>query len=239
MQFYVAFCGVPFCVSSVYDSTKSYCREYLVGETKEALPIVLTEAAIERERDNPRASKPYLETLALLRSVSEALAKQSILLFHGSAIVLDGKAYLFTAPSGTGKSTHAAFWKKRFGDRVSYINDDKPFLKREADGTFCVYSNPWRGKEGRGSVLSAPLCGIAKICRSEDNRVERMPKEAVLPLLLSQTYLPENEISKAKVVSLLMALGKNVPMWHLYCNLKEETADVAYRALCLGENDET
>lgn len=47
---------------------------------------------------------------------------------------IDGKAYMFSAPSGTGKSTHAKLWRDCFGDRVTMINDDKPLIKFREDG---------------------------------------------------------------------------------------------------------
>jgi serine kinase of HPr protein (carbohydrate metabolism regulator) len=50
-------------------------------------------------------------------------------LFHGSAIAVDGVGYLFTAKSGTGKSTHARLWRELLGARAVMVNDDKPLLR--------------------------------------------------------------------------------------------------------------
>ena len=52
-------------------------------------------------------------------------------MLHSSAVVADGKAYLFTADSGTGKSTHTQLWPRMFGDRAYILNDDKPALLDE------------------------------------------------------------------------------------------------------------
>lgn len=64
------------------------------------------------------------------------------LMVHSSCVVVDGRAYLFSAPSGTGKSTHTALWLKKLGDRAFILNDDKPAVRYE-DGTFYAYGTPW------------------------------------------------------------------------------------------------
>ena len=67
------------------------------------------------------------------------------MLLHSSAVVVDGYAYLFSADSGTGKSTHTGLWKQHFGDRAYIINDDKPAI-RKVDGEWYVFGTPWSGK---------------------------------------------------------------------------------------------
>ena len=67
---------------------------------------------------------------------------------------------MFTAPSGTGKSTHARLWREAFGERVVMINDDKPLLLVRPEGV-TVYGTPFRGKHGLGGDRSAPLRAIA------------------------------------------------------------------------------
>lgn len=76
-------------------------------------------------------SLSYLETLAVYRKIVTRLVFSDILLIHGSAIAVDGKAYLFTAPSGTGKSTHTRMCREYFKDRAVMVNDDKPLNKQK------------------------------------------------------------------------------------------------------------
>ena len=76
--------------------------------------------------------------------------------FHSSALELDGEGYLFTALSGTGKSTHTRNWRRLFGDRVTMINDDKPII-RKIDGRFYVCGTPWMGKSNIGCNRMAPV----------------------------------------------------------------------------------
>lgn len=59
-------------------------------------------------------------------------------MLHASAVAICNKAYLFSAKSGTGKSTHTELWQKYFGeDRAIIVNDDKPAI-RFIDNQFYV-----------------------------------------------------------------------------------------------------
>ena len=144
-----AFCmmaaGVVVSVSCLFESTKGYCRAYLCeGEPEISVVLSREDIALEREKSAREDalegipvrefSDEYLETLALLRRVTEALFAFDAVLFHGSVIAVDDKAYLFTAKSGTGKSTHTRLWQQIFGEKAQVINDDKPAL-RCIDGT--------------------------------------------------------------------------------------------------------
>ena len=98
---------------------------------------------------------------------------------HGAAIAFDGAAYLFTAPSGTGKTTHVRLWRQYLGSRVTVVNGDKPFLSLEPDGTVRVWGSPWAGKERWQSPISVPLCGVCLLERGTD-RICRLPPEQAL-----------------------------------------------------------
>ena len=98
---------------------------------------------IAEAEGNPKEqrSDSFLENNAIHALIAEKLVEYDILLFHGSALCMDRQAYIFTAPSGTGKSTHARLWREAFGDRVWMINDDKPLIQVQ-DGKAMVYGSP-------------------------------------------------------------------------------------------------
>lgn len=77
----------------------------------------------------PQYSLQYLETLAALRKIADFMPEKDCFLMHGAVVAWKDQGYLFTAPSGTGKSTHLALWKKYLGDQAEVINGDKRFLK--------------------------------------------------------------------------------------------------------------
>lgn len=88
-------------------------------------------ARSEQSRENPGfiPTDAYLETLAVYRKIAEKMPDYGTVLFHGSAIAVDGEAYIFTAKSGTGKSTHVRLWREMLGDRAVMVNDDKPLIR--------------------------------------------------------------------------------------------------------------
>ena len=157
------------------------------------------------------------EEIGLLRRVGlELLANYEGMYIHGAAVLYKNKAYLFTAPSGTGKSTHIALWKKLLGDEAVILNGDKPFL-RWMGGKIMVCPSPWRGKEGWGENLTAPLGGIFILRRGETDRVEQISDLDVLNNLLSETIYPEDQELTEKLVDLLGKIMESVPVRMLYC----------------------
>ena len=192
--------------------------------------IVTDRADLEAERANAeekRFSDAYYETLAVQRKVSHALLEKDVLLFHGSAISMDGDGYIFAAPSGTGKSTHARLWRERYGDRVAMVNDDKPFLKI-ADSGAAIYGSPWDGKHRLSSNISVPLKAIAILARAKENRIERIDPSAALTALMQQSYREEDI---AGIFPLILKLAELVPVYALRCNMAVSAAETAYKGM--------
>lgn len=159
------------------------------------------------------------------------------MMLHSSAVGLDGKAFLFTADPGTGKSTHTSLWRCAFGDdRVRLINDDKPALRLE-DGVWYAYGTPWCGKTAQNLNLRMPVAGIAVLERGEKNEIRRCTNREAVLALFQQTSNPKDPALRAKILELLDKLITDVPVWKLRCNMEPEAAVVAYRAMS-GENKE-
>lgn len=147
---------------------------------------------------------------------------------HSSAIVLDGKAYLFTAPSGTGKSTHTKKWVRLFG--AHYLNDDKPVL-RLVNGVWMAYGTPWSGKHDLSTNEGVPVGGIACLRRGEMNEISPMSAEEAVPLLMSQTV---HRLYRDQVEAQLVLLDKilrDVPIWDLSCRNDDDAAFVSHAAM--------
>ena len=121
-------------VRASFFSSREYCRDYLTDEVADVdVRITKDDVADEAAASELEYSDKYYETLAIYRKIAEALIPRNILLVHGSAVSVDGNCYLFTGPSGIGKSTHASLWKKMLGNDTTIINDDKPLLKISND----------------------------------------------------------------------------------------------------------
>lgn len=236
--------GVRCCLAH----TRYYCRDYLLPDSEPTdFDICITEADIAAERayllSKKTGNEPLeastveaLEILVLCRKAAEVLPDYGAMLFHGSALAFDGSGVLFTATSGTGKSTHTALWRKVFGERVQMVNDDKPFLLFAADGVF-VQGSPWRGKHRLGSNVAAPIKAICILNRGEDNRVERISAREALPVLMQQSYQPKSPEMLLQTIKLVSRLSAEVPIYRLFCNMEEEAARVAQQGI-LPDNEE-
>lgn len=184
------------------------------------------------EQNQEHFAEWQYEELAIHRLFSTHAAKQGVLLFHSSAVMVDGEAYLFAAPSGTGKSTHARLWRKVFGDKVTVINDDKPFL-RVKDGRCWVYGSPWNGKHRLDNNIKAPIKAICFLEQSAENSIERLEAGEAFPLLCRQTYFSDKrKISEAILENLRCVM--RYPMYLLRCNISEEAARLSYHTMREG-----
>jgi Serine kinase of the HPr protein, regulates carbohydrate metabolism len=228
-------------ISSLYEYVHAYCADYRVSETP-AFEVMTSEKDIGYEREKSRRedvasgrkirefSAPYLESLAVYRKIAERMPHYDTILFHGSVVAVDGEGYLFTAKSGTGKSTHTQRWMDYFGERAVIINDDKPLL-RIAGGTVTAYGTPYNGKHRRGCPLSVPLRAVCALDRAAENRIERVGKSAVYPLLVQQAYRPSDPVALALTLSLLDRAAECVGLYRLWCNMDIEAAKVAYQGM--------
>lgn len=194
------------------------------------------EMIICSERENVKSQLPYLpdsscEYLGTGQSFYKQLAAFDGIMLHSSSIIFDGKAYLFTADKGTGKSTHTSNWRCVFGDeRVRILNDDKPAL-RLLDGVWYAYGTPWCGKTGQNLNLRAPIAGIAEVVRGDTTEIRRMDKNKAVHLVLKQTCIPDEIQMRIKLLELVDKLVEIVPFWELKCTKEPSAANVAYEAM--------
>lgn len=242
VHFCMEVAGLTLAVTCLFPTTKGYCASYLTEEreyVQERLNITMEDIQREKARlfakKNPgqpmEATSPQaLETLVLCRMIAERLPSYDRILFHGSTLAIDGNGVLFTAKSGTGKSTHTRLWRETFGERVKMVNDDKPFLHISRDGV-TAYGTPWQGKHGLGENMSAPLKAIVFVNRGEENRIEPMSPRELFPLLLQQTYAPDNPAAMGKTLALVEGLSRGTRLYKLYCNMDPEAAQVAFSGI--------
>ena len=238
-QFDLEIAGVCGRVKGLFDSTPHHFSRYLSRIAPEFTVTVSpddlrfeqadadAEAAEEgfRQRNFP---DPFLERAAIQRKFAEYLLRQDVLLVHGSTVAVDGQAYLFTARSGTGKSTHTRLWREVFGSRAVMINDDKPFLRITPHG-ITAYGSPWSGKHGLDTNTGAPLKGICLLERSNENEIRPAQPEELADLL--RGFRPRTPEQREQYDTLLTALVSNVPLWHLDCNKNPKAAETAYAAM--------
>lgn len=150
---------------------------------------------------------------------------------HGSSIAYEGKGVVFSAPSGTGKSTHTTLWQQRFGEKVTPVNDDKPAI-RFMDEQPYVYGTPWSGKTDKNHNLSVPLHAVVFIERALQNRIRRLSPTEALLRISNETVRPFYDAGQGiRVLDCTQKLIETVPMYLLGCTISEEAAELVKREL--------
>ena len=234
--FTIRICDVPIEVCCIHEACKNFLANYLT-EDKPAMRIDSSWKDIDEMRSLFKKEDPsllhsdgFLEINAVHKLLCESLLEKDVVMMHGSALAMDGECYIFSAPSGTGKSTHSRLWRQAFGDRVVMINDDKPMI-RFIDGKPFVYGTPWDGKHHLSTNASAPLKSIVMIDRGTKNLIEPLADNERLLLLMRQTYRPKDKMKMQKLLVLYDKLISTCRFYHLRCNMEEKAAIIAYEGM--------
>ncbi len=228
-------------VNSIYEKVHSYCRDYRCeGVPDFVVTTTLDDIYFEgirsekndcaQELEHCKYTDDYLEELAVYRKIAEKMPEYDTFLFHGSAVAVDGQCYLFTAKSGTGKSTHTRLWRKLLGERVVMVNDDKPLVHVDERGAV-VFGTPYNGKHRLGANISMPLKAVCILERAEENNIRRITSEEAYTTLLQQIYRPSDVSALAKTLRLIDRLREQVMFWRLGCNMDISAAEVSYNAM--------
>jgi hypothetical protein len=148
------------------------------------------------------------------------------LAMHASAIIHEGKGMMFTAPSGTGKSTHASLWEMYYGATV--INDDCPPI-RIIDGTPYVFGSPWSGSSAKFANKMAKLHGIVILEQSKQNVISPIGSSECAAMLLPRCYMPYYDVNMMDIaMKSLENIIKTVPVYLLKCRPDKEAVDLVF-----------
>ena len=194
--------------------------------------VTVTEEMIAAEKQNAvefpaGADDGYFESLAAVREIAHRLPAFGAFLFHAAVISYKGEAIAFTAPSGTGKSTHIKNWKRAFGHDVGIVNGDKPILRFSSDGRLYAYGSPWAGKEGWNRNVARPLRAIVFLERGSKNTIHPLsPADAALPVM-NQILLESDPETVGATLSLADRMLKTVGLYRLACTPDVGSALVA------------
>lgn len=238
-------------IDNKYDYIRKLCNSYVYEGNETDLSVscttkdILEEEKVARtdpelvemfERLGQESSYAYLESICIYRAICLQLPQRDAFVFHAAVIEVDGNAYAFTAKSGTGKSTHIGLWKKLLGDKVKIVNGDKPII-RMIDGYFYAYGTPWCGKEGWNRNVRAKLKGIAFVERDTQNRIDVIPSADAATRIMKQILIPKDAMGAINTFELVDKMINNVNCWLLGCNISVEAAEVAYKAMSGGYDE--
>lgn len=240
--FTVSLAEIPIGIQPISPDIRPFFADYLTGESP-CFTVAISEKALDYERamtektyrDHPFyrvGSALDVEKLALLRLIADRIPEYNAILFHGSAVAVDGKAYLFAAPSRTGKTTHTRLWLQQL-PQAYVLNGDKPFLKVDEKGRILACGTPWRGLELLGCSEILPLEAICLLERADENHICSVRPTDAIPALLHQAHLPEG-VNKIHALRLLNTVSCGVRLYRLQCSMDPEAARVSIRAMLPG-----
>ena len=153
-----------------------------------------------------------------------ATAGKDTLVLHAVVVSYGGKGYMFIAPSGTGKSTHARLWLEHI-EGTELVNDDFPVVRGNM-----VYGSPWGWRTPCYRNVSYPIGGMVRLSQASFNKIRRLSSiEAYMNLFVSSAdkrYFGSRIADKMH--QLEERLASTIPMWHLECLPDEEAARLCH-----------
>ena len=175
--------------------------------------ITVPDNLIHRYIQANNCNYAYAEYMNTIYVTSNYLLRYNCCSFHSVAVSVNGKGFLLTGVSGTGKTTQYLNLKSLYPKQIKIINGDKPFLKFTNDDIM-IHSSPWRGKENYGSDIACRLAGIIFLHQSDHNEIKLLRGEDIAVKSLSMfLYYPDCEETIRKVCELDRRLLNSVPLW--------------------------
>lgn len=150
-------------------------------------------------------------------------------ILHASVVAYEGKGILFTAPSGTGKSTQGELWKKY--KNADVLNGDRAFIRKKEDG-FWVYGSPLAGSSGIYKNEKVKINAIIVLRQAQTNTIRKLSAKDAFSNLYKETLINmwDNNFMTI-VVEVISALVMQIPVYELSCRPDEESVDLVYETV--------
>lgn len=148
---------------------------------------------------------------------------------HASAVVCGGGAYLFSGPSGIGKSTHTALWQKLYPG-IQILNDDKPVIWPEK-GHITAWGTPFSGRTDLQRNLGVPLMGICFLKQARENRIRPVAETEALALILNNTWRPKDDKTMNLLLNGIQQVLEEIPIFELSCTTDPKAAQLSYATM--------
>ena len=256
--FNINIAGLEAEIHTVYESSYYFCKDYLSNGVPE-IKVVVTQSDIQQEIEEGKTSfftcveydgkqqkhvivdkvinDSRIEINVVYRKLIEAAVEYNTIFMHGAVISVHNKGIMFTAQSGTGKTTHMMKWLQNLNEAF-VVNGDKPLVKIQ-DNEVTAYGTPWCGKENLSTNTMVPLKTIVLMERSEDNHIEEISFGKAYSFLLQQTYIPHDSDKAKKTLALLAKLHNLVRIYRFqFNNFADDCFETAYNTLIGKSNDE-
>ena len=215
-----------------YDMLRERAKEYEADfdSSETDIKIRIKDEFLERKKEEmPLMSIEHHEYFWTGQAFNIRLMEYHGIMLHSSCVEKDGYAYLFSADSGTGKSTHTHLWLKNLsGTRI--INDDKPVLIKENDVWYAC-GTPFSGKTDENTNVKVPVRAIVFIKRGTENKVSRISIDDAIKLLFGQIIRAYSEKFATKSLETVDLILRSIPVFSLECNMEDDAAFASYNGI--------
>lgn len=214
-----------------YERLRNHAKAYIYnGKKSPDFTLVLKEKAFSYARENfSGLSDSDIEYLLYSILFYDKLLDFDGMMLHASAVAYENRAYLFSADSGVGKSTHTSYWTELF-DSAVIINDDKPAL-RFVDGELYVYGTPFSGKHNISVNSRVLLGGICFLERGEANHIETIEPKEALRYILKQSVSNTTEERISKKLEIMDKVLNSAKLYKMKCTNDISAAKVSYEKM--------
>lgn len=175
-------------------------------------------------RKNEYTDRVGVKTALESMEVEHLIAQNHGVVFHCAYIEHNGKAILFTAPSGTGKSTQADLWAKYRGTEI--INGDRAAV-RLADGVLMAEGIPFAGSSQYCKNRSLPIEAIVYLGQAPKTTIRKLRGYEAFAKIWEGVSVNTWDKEDMELVSeVVQQAAANVPVFHLPCT-PDESAVIA------------
>ena len=157
----------------------------------------------------------YSRNIIDIMNIEQVLNSYNIFLLHSSFIKYQDKAIIFSAPSGTGKSTQADLWEKY--ENVEIINGDRTGI-RKMDGKWTAYGLPIAGSSGIYKNKKAEISHIIVLKQGKENKLTQLsPREAFVKLYSETLVHTWDKAFQENIINMITDLVQNVQIYQYEC----------------------
>lgn len=206
----------------------------------QAVPYQDTEVFVDFEVHDAAAAllaqAPYLtadeaEYISTGSDFFRKIIPYGAMMLHACTAVVDGRAYLFSGPSGVGKSTHVGLWRQYLGaGRVQILSDDKPVLRPGGQKVW-AYGVPWCGSVGQNLNMRAPVSGICFLKQGQQDRIRPLSGAEAVYSILNQTVRAVDVPSVKCLMDTVETIVDRLPIFEMECLPELEAARLSWEAM--------
>lgn len=223
----------------IYETNESYFKYFFWSVHTDEKFVILEQKKKDYQHFNIYIPQKAVDNLlkefhvSAFLSIERPLLRYNAFQLHASVIDWYEKGILFSAPSGTGKSTQANMWEKY--ENAVIVNGDRAIIRKK-NNRFRVYGSPYAGTSGVYTNISVPICAIVILAQGKENHIEKLKSlESFKKIYSESTICAWDRQFIEEFIDLLGGLIRNIPVYYLSCRPEKAAVELLKNVL-LNEN---